>query len=156
MEAVKTQKTVKIYGDELEKVHKKIRVETINYNCIDVRAFRDDGDTWVFIADLQPFFDKHINGVFLVAPETEKRNYKREQLQNSGLERKGNPSANVLREEYFLQISSVRKKDQKAFVCYQCGGEIQQGPTVKRGFSVCHDGRTERRIARFHYMCFEG
>lgn len=135
---------------------KKIKVETLNYNCIEVRGFRDDGDTWLFVADLQPFFEKHVHGIILTTPETEKRNYKREQLENSGLERRGNPSANVIREEYFLQISSVRKKNQKGFVCYQCGSEIQSGAVVKKSFSVCYDGATENRTARFHYACWGG
>lgn len=152
MQAVKT---LRIYGDELEKVKKKIRVETINYNCIDVRGFEDDGETWLFLVDLKLLLDQDVNSLFQNVPISQKRTYSKERLLNSGL-LPHSSGVRVLKESYFLNCTPVQKKDQKAFVCYQCGREIQQGPVVKRKFSVCHDGATEKRIARFHYVCFGG
>ena len=114
MEAV-TEKTVEMYGDELDRTERKIKVETLNYNCIDVRGFRDDGETWLFFADLQPFFDRHINAIILTTPENQRRRYKKEQLFNPGSFKNGVSGVRVLRESYFLDLASIRKKDQKPF-----------------------------------------
>lgn len=134
----------------------KLKVETYSYNLIDVRVVREDEVAWLLCADLQPFFDKHIHGVFATAPEDCKRNFKRDRLLNHGFAHGGIQSANALKESYFLDKVCVRKTGGMQYVCYQCGGEIQSGGTVKKGFRVCYDGATEKRIARFHASCYRG
>ena len=155
MQAIKTEKTVKVYGNELEQMDKKIKVETLTYSGIAVRGFRKTGETWVFLVDLQEFFEKDTGEVFQQAPLSEKRTCKKDRLLNSGLP-VHSQGVRVLRESYFLNYTPAEKKDQTPFVCYQCGREIQQGPIVKRKFSVCYDGTIEKRTARFHYVCWGG
>lgn len=134
----------------------KYVVETYSYNLIDVRAIREDGVVWLFLADLQPFFERHIYTVIATTPEDEKRSFLRDEVNNPGKLHSSVTTMRAIKESYFLDQVCVRKTGGMQYVCYQCGGEIQSGGTVKKSFSVCYDGATEKRIARFHASCYRG